>query len=109
MQFVVFVGGKPVGDRDLVAAIRLVCRDVCSEVIGRDVRMMCMCLRGFVCVLQGERGLPGQTGGSGKRGSIGGMGLPGKQGDLGPKGQPVSTDLSNELKFLFMTASLLVQ
>lgn len=43
-----------------------------------------------VCVSQGERGLPGQTGPSGKRGHIGGMGLPGKQGHQGPKGQPVS-------------------
>lgn len=68
-----------------------------------------MCLRVFVCVLQGERGLPGQTGASGKRGSIGGMGLPGKQGDPGPKGQPVSTDLSNKLQFPYMTAPLLVQ
>ena len=55
-----------------------------------DVLSVCL------CVLQGERGLPGQTGPSGKRGSIGGMGLPGKQADLGPRGQPVSTDLWNE-------------
>lgn len=52
-----------------------------------------------MCVLQGERGLPGQTGASGKRGSVGGMGLPGKQGDLGPKGQLVSTYLSITKKF----------
>lgn len=51
-----------------------------------------------VCVPQGDMGFPGQTGASGKRGFIGGMGLPGKQGDLGPKGQPVSIDLSNNLK-----------
>lgn len=64
-----------------------------------------------MCVLQGERGLLGQTGASGKRGSVGGMGLPGKQGDPGPKGQPVSIDLSNNLKLkvLYMTSSLLVQ
>lgn len=48
-----------------------------------------------VCVPQGEMGLPGQTGASGKRGFNGGMGLPGIQGDRGPKGQPVRTDLSN--------------
>lgn len=39
---------------------------------------------------QGERGLPGHPGPSGKRGFKGGMGLPGAQGDSGPKGQPVS-------------------
>ena len=43
-----------------------------------------------MCVLQGERGLPGQTGPTGKRGYFGGMGLPGRQGDMGSKGQPVS-------------------
>lgn len=68
-----------------------------------------MCLRVFICVLQGERGLSGQTGASGKKGFIGEMGLPGKQGDQGPKGQPVSTDLSNKLKFLYMTTFLLAQ
>lgn len=55
-----------------------------------------------VCVLQGEIGLPGQTGASGKRGFNGGMGLPGIQGDRGPKGQPVRTDWS---KFFFFLSS----
>lgn len=68
-----------------------------------------MCLHVFMCVLQGERGLPGQTGPSGKKGSVGGMGLPGKQGEQGPKGQPVSADLSNNFKFLYMTTDLHVQ
>lgn len=48
---------------------------------------MCLCF-----TLQGEKGLPGHHGASGKRGPIGSAGLPGKQGDVGPKGQPVSTD-----------------
>lgn len=62
----------------------------------------------FVCVLQGERGLPGQTGASGKRGSVGGMGLPGKQGDLGPRGQLVSTYLSNNFLGNFFACSVMI-
>lgn len=50
---------------------------------------MCLCV-------QGDRGLPGQSGPTGKRGSSGGMGLPGTQGDQGPKGQPVSTNIAEK-------------
>lgn len=54
-----------------------------------------MCL-----TLQGEKGLPGHHGASGKRGSIGSIGLPGNQGDAGPKGQAVSTDSKFKVEFI---------
>ncbi len=114
MQLAVSIGGKPVKDNKLVAALAVstgLSGCLFSEVIGWDDEEYVHVFYMYVCVLQGERGLPGQSGASGKRGSVGGMGLPGRQGDPGPKGQPVSTDLSNnlKLKFLYVTTSLLVQ
>lgn len=53
-------------------------------------------------ILQGEKGLPGHHGASGKRGSIGSIGLPGNQGDAGPKGQPVSTDNKFKVEFIYL-------
>lgn len=67
---------------------------VCTFLWFTSIKCVC------VCVLQGEIGLPGQTGASGKRGFNGGMGLPGIQGDRGPKGQPVRTDWSKKIFFL---------
>lgn len=60
-----------------------------------NVKEMCVCI-----TLQGEKGLPGHHGESGKRGPIGSVGLPGKQGDIGPKGQPVSTDNEFEVELI---------
>lgn len=84
-------------DHELVTALAALL--ICLVFCARQIRVLgemwgwCACVYLFVCVLQGERGLPGQTGPIGKRGSIGGMGLPGRQGVLGSKGQPVSNDL----------------
>lgn len=77
---------------EVVTALLLAWPSVCVKCCWVKCEdYLCLCV--FVCVLQGERGLPGQSGPTGKRGNIGGMGLPGRQGDMGSKGQPVSNNL----------------